>query len=55
MTKINSCQTFIKLNNTNIIDLKISEWVERVNERKIKDKKITKDQIKDEEIIEDQK
>ncbi len=39
MTKINSCQTLDKLIDTNVIDLKISEWVERVNERIIKGQK----------------
>jgi hypothetical protein len=34
MTKINSCRTLIKLINTNIIDLKTSEWVERVEDQK---------------------
>jgi hypothetical protein len=33
MTKNNSCQIFIRLIDTNIIDLKISEWVERVNQK----------------------
>jgi hypothetical protein len=48
MTKINSCQTLIKLINTNIIDLKTSEWIERVNEKNEKE-------IKDERVIKDQK
>jgi hypothetical protein len=38
MTKINSCQTLSKLIDTNIIDLKISGWVERINQ-KVKDEK----------------
>jgi hypothetical protein len=29
ITKINSCQTFIRLINTNIIDLKTSKWVSK--------------------------
>jgi hypothetical protein len=33
MTKINSCQTLIKLINTNIINLKTSEWVEKINQK----------------------
>jgi hypothetical protein len=33
MTKSNSCQTLSKLIDTNAIDLRISEWVERVNQR----------------------
>jgi hypothetical protein len=35
MTKIISCQTLSKLIDTNIIDLKISEWVERVEKSEI--------------------
>jgi hypothetical protein len=31
VTKNNSCQTFIKLIDTNIIDLKISEWVKKID------------------------
>jgi hypothetical protein len=31
MTKINSCQALIRLINTNIIDLKTSEWVKSTN------------------------
>jgi hypothetical protein len=34
MTKSNSCQTFSKLIDTNIIDLRISEWVERIEDQK---------------------
>jgi hypothetical protein len=34
MTKINSCQTLTKLIDTNTINLKISEWIERVEDQK---------------------
>jgi hypothetical protein len=40
MTKSNSCQTFSRLIDTNIIDLRTTEWVKRVNERTVKNKKI---------------
>jgi hypothetical protein len=32
MTKSNSCQTLIRLIDTNIMDLKTSEWIERINQ-----------------------
>jgi hypothetical protein len=41
MTKINSCQTFTKLIDTNIIDLRTTAWVKRMNEKAIKNKKET--------------
>jgi hypothetical protein len=50
MTKINSCQTFTKLIDTNIIDLRTTAWVKRVDERTIKNERII--QI---ERVEDQK
>jgi hypothetical protein len=34
MTKNNSCQTLNRLIDTNIIDLRISEWVERIEDQK---------------------
>jgi hypothetical protein len=40
MTKYNSCQTLTKLIDTNIIDLRTTEWVKKVNERTVKNKKI---------------
>jgi hypothetical protein len=42
MTKINSCQTFTKLIDTNIIDLRTTAWVKRMNERTTKNEKIRK-------------
>ncbi len=50
MTKVNSCQTLTKLIDTNIIDLRTTAWVKRVDERTIKNERII--QI---ERIEDQK
>jgi hypothetical protein len=32
MTKINSCQIFIRLIDTNIINLKTNEWIERIED-----------------------
>jgi hypothetical protein len=40
MTKINSCQTLTKLIDTNIIDLRTTAWVKRINERTIKNEEI---------------
>jgi hypothetical protein len=40
MTKINSCQTLTKLIDTNIIDLRTTEWVKWVNEKTVKNKRI---------------
>jgi hypothetical protein len=40
MTKVNSCQTLTKLIDTNIIDLRTTEWVKRVDEKTDKNKKI---------------
>jgi hypothetical protein len=34
MTKSNSCQTLSRLIDTNIIDLRINEWVERIEDQK---------------------
>jgi hypothetical protein len=39
MTKINSCQALTKLIDTNIIDLRTTEWVKRMNEKAVKNKK----------------
>jgi hypothetical protein len=35
MTKVNSCQTLTKLIDTNIIDLRTTAWVERIDEKAI--------------------
>jgi hypothetical protein len=40
MTKINSCQTLTKLIDTNIIDLRTTAWVKRMNERATKNEEI---------------
>jgi hypothetical protein len=40
MTKINSCQTLTKLIDTNIIDLRTTTWVKRMNEKAIKNEEI---------------
>jgi hypothetical protein len=40
MTKINSCQTFTKLIDRNIIDLRTTAWMKRVNEKAIKNEEI---------------
>jgi hypothetical protein len=42
MTKINSCQTLTKLIDTNIIDLRTTAWVKRMNEKTTKNEKIKK-------------
>jgi hypothetical protein len=42
MTKINSCQTLTKLIDTNVIDLRTTTWVKRMNERTTKNEKIKK-------------
>jgi hypothetical protein len=41
MTKSNPCQALSRLIDTNIIDLRTTEWVKRVNERTVKNKKET--------------
>jgi hypothetical protein len=38
MTKSNSCQTLSRLIDTNVIDLRISEWVERIEDQKWSEK-----------------
>jgi hypothetical protein len=48
MTKINSCQALTKLIDTNIIDLRTTAWVERMNERATKNEEI----IQNEKTIE---
>jgi hypothetical protein len=40
MTKINSCQTLTKLIDTNIIDLRTTAWMKRMNERATKNEEI---------------
>ncbi len=40
MTKINSCQALTKLIDTNIIDLRTTAWVKRMNERTTKNEEI---------------
>jgi hypothetical protein len=40
MTKINSCQALTKLIDTNIIDLRTTAWVKRMNEKAIKNEEI---------------
>jgi hypothetical protein len=40
MTKVNSCQTLTKLIDTNIIDLRTTAWVKRMNEEAIKNEEI---------------
>ncbi len=40
MTKINFCQTLTKLIDTNIIDLRTTAWVKRMNERTTKNEEI---------------
>ncbi len=40
MIKINSCQTLTKLIDTNIIDLRTTAWVKRMNERATKNEEI---------------
>jgi hypothetical protein len=40
MTKINSCQTLTKLIDINIIDLRTTVWVKRMNEKTIKNEEI---------------
>ncbi len=52
MTKINSCQTFTKLIDTNIIDLRTTAWVKRMNERATKNEEVIQ---KNEEIIQNEK
>jgi hypothetical protein len=42
MTKINSCQALTKLIDTNIIDLRTTAWVKRMNEKATKNEKINK-------------
>jgi hypothetical protein len=40
MTKINSCQIFTKLIDTNIIDLRTTAWVKRMNKETIKNEEV---------------
>jgi hypothetical protein len=40
MTKINSCQTLTKLIDTNIIDLRTTAWVKRMNKRTTKNEEV---------------
>jgi hypothetical protein len=52
MTKINSCQALTKLIDTNIINLRTTAWMERMNERATKNEGVIQ---KNEEIIENEK
>ncbi len=52
MTKINSCQTFTKLIHTNIINLRTTAWMKRMNERATKNQEVIQ---KNEEVIENEK